>query len=125
MVASKLGFNGTPRAMASDLLVALGWWWRFARRGRDQQGGWVATVDAPHNVGCGAAWHELGWVRCEMECSGEAKKASRWRIAMVAGRCVVDTPMRVDDGMKVIAVVSGENVREWKNGRCLLGPIDA
>jgi hypothetical protein len=103
--------------MASGLLVASGWWWRFARHGRDQQGGWVAAVDMHH-----ATWDV---VQCEMECSGEAKKVSRRCIAMVADRCIVDTPLRVDDRIKVIAVASGENVREWKNGRCLLGPIDA
>jgi hypothetical protein len=35
--------------------------------------------------------------------------------------CTVDAALRVDDAMKVVAVVRGENIQEWKNERCLLG----
>jgi hypothetical protein len=51
----------------------------------------------------------LGRVRREMGAGCEAEQAG--------GR-------RIDDALKVVAVASGENVREWKNRRCLLGPID-
>jgi hypothetical protein len=54
-VASKLGFKGTSRATAGDLLVAPGWWWRFARHGRDERGGLLTAVDASR-----VAWREIG-----------------------------------------------------------------
>jgi hypothetical protein len=55
---------------------------------------------------------------------GEAKQAGRRCIATTAGGCAVDATLQADDALKVVAVTSGENVQEWKNGHCLLGLID-
>jgi hypothetical protein len=71
-----------------------------------------------HVAGWGAARRKLERVWREAEQAGER------RIATVAGRYVVDPMPWAVDAMKVVAVVSGENIREWKNGRYLLGPID-
>ena len=55
---------------------------------------------------------------------GEAEQAGERRIVTVASGCAVDAARQADDAMKVVAVASEENIWEWKNGHCLLDPID-
>jgi hypothetical protein len=125
-IDSKLGFKGMSRAtIGDDLLVAPGWWWRFTRHGRAQRGGWVMAAWTPRatrdGVGHGA---RLGRVRRRMGHGGEAEQAGGWCITTVVGGCAVDTVLQADDAVKVVGVVCGKNIREWKNGHCLFDPID-
>ena len=45
-----------------------------------------------------------------MGCDGEADQVGGWCIVTVVGGCIVDAMLWEDGAMKVVAVMSGENI---------------
>ena len=83
------------------------------------------AVDALCGAGWGTAQRKIGVGATQdgAQRRGKAGGGER-RIVTIASRCAVDAARQADDAMKVAVVASEENIWEWKNGRCLLHPID-
>jgi hypothetical protein len=76
-------------------------------------GSWRWTPRTAHDAILGRPWRGIGP-------DGKAKQAGGRHIAIVAR--MVQWPLRTDDAVKPVAVVSKENVQEWKNNALSVRP---